>query len=355
MNYTRRDFGKTALAGLGLSMLPASTLWADAKADATVKGVKLGAITGAYGPFNAAPGQDIVDVVIRTSLDYGVGHVELVNSLIEPPMGGVCAQGRGGAPGAAPAGAPPAGGAPGGPGGPGGAGRNPCGVGGQVPNNKPDGYEAARDELRQWRINAPLDRFREIRKKFDAAGLDLYSYVMTVGDDFTEPEIEAVYKHMDALKVDKFCTNQTRVSMGKRMAPYSEKYKITAAWHTHAMSQDPNEISSPESLATVLAMSKYFAVNLDVGHYWDGGNDPLVYLKAHPDRITHLHVRDSSQDRKQMDIGTGVLHVDEMLKFVRDNKYPIAFIVEQVGRAGTADRNAGLKANIDWMKSVLSS
>ena len=360
--YSRREFGKAALAGLSLSALPVSSLWADAKADATVKGVKLGAITGAYGPFTAEPGQDVVDVVIQQSIAVGAGHVELVNSLIEPPMGGVCAppaRGLGGAGG-------PGAGGPGGPGGEvaagaggpagrGGGGQGPCGVGGQVPNVIPDGYAEARDGLRQWRLNAPLDRFREIRKKFDASGLDLYSYVMTIGDDFTEPEIEAVFKHMQALGVDKFCTNQTRVAMGPRMVPYAEKYKIRPAWHTHAMSQDPNEISSPESLAKVLSMSKYMMVNLDIGHYWDGGNDPLPYLKEHVDRITHLHVRDSNEDRKQVDIGTGVLHVDQMLKFVRDGHYDIAFIVEQVGHAGAANRNDGLKMNIDYMRGVLLS
>lgn len=122
--HSRREFGKTALAGLSLSMLRVSSLWADAKADATVKGVKLGAITGAYGPFTTEPGQDVVDEVIRQSIAIGAGHVELVNSLIEPPMGGVCAAGRGpaAAGGAAVAGAPGAGG-PGGPGAGGRAGR----------------------------------------------------------------------------------------------------------------------------------------------------------------------------------------------------------------------------------------
>jgi hypothetical protein len=84
---SRREFGKLALTGLSLSMIPTCTL-ADPKSDATVRGVKLGGITGAYGPFNAGPGEDVIDVVIRQSIATGAGHVELVNSVIEPPMGG---------------------------------------------------------------------------------------------------------------------------------------------------------------------------------------------------------------------------------------------------------------------------
>jgi sugar phosphate isomerase/epimerase len=359
--HSRREFGKLALTGLSFSLLHSVPAFADAKGDATVRGVKLGAITGAYGPFNADPGQDVIDVIIQQSIATGAGHVELVNSVIEPAMGGPCGRGPGngrgpgGAPGAA--GAPGLGGAPGrgGQGRGSGGGAGPCGVGGQVPNTITPEYQTEREKLRQWRLNAPLDRFREIRKKFDAASLDLYSYVMTIGDDFTEPEIDAVFRHMQALSVDKFCTNQTRVAMGPRMVPYAEKYQIRPAFHTHQLSQDPNEVSSPESLAKLLAMSPLFMINLDIGHYFDGGNDPLPYLKAHPDRITHLHVRDANSDRAQVDIGTGVLHVDTMLKFVRDNNYNIAFIVEQTGHADAANNADALKININYKRKVLES
>jgi hypothetical protein len=81
---------------------------------------------------------------------------------------------------------------------------------------------------------------------------------------------------MQALKVDKFCTNQTRVGMGPRMVPFAEKHNIQPAFHTHALSQDPKEISSPASLDQVPAMSKTFMVNLDIGHFANGGNDPLA-------------------------------------------------------------------------------
>ncbi len=381
--HSRRQFGKAVAAGIGLSMFNVRSLLADAASDATVRGVKLGAITGAYVPFNLT-GFDAVDQVIQLSIQTGAGHVEFVNTLIEPAMGGPCAMnfgamrggpggpggpggGPGGAPGAgagAPGGGPPAagpGGAPGAGGRGGAPGRAggfnaPCGIGGQVPTGTPPaGYQAERDKLRQWRLNADLDQFREIRKKFDAAGVDLFSYVMTIGDDFTDPEIDAVFRHMQALGVDKFCTNQTRVDMGPRIVPYAEKYKIRPAFHTHDLSQDPNEVSSPESLAKLLAMSPLFMVNFDIGHYWDGGNDPWPYFQQHHDRITHIHVRDSNKDRQQVDIGTGVLHVADMLRLTRDNKWDVAFIVEQNGRAGTTNNADALKANIDWMKGILDS
>jgi sugar phosphate isomerase/epimerase len=368
---TRRDFGKCVVSGLALSALGANALRASVKTDATVRGVKLGAITGAYGPFPTAAGQDVIDVIIQKSVESGCGYVELVNSTIEPPMGGPCAAGFGGGgrggsggrgagtPGAvAPAGVQAGlGGGRGGSGGRGGGGGRGqgCGVGGQVPAVRPEGYEEERDKLRQWRLTADLNRFREIRRKFDAAGLDLFSYVMTIGDDFTDPEIEAVFRHMQALGVNKFCTNQTRVGMGLRMVPYAEKYKIMPAFHTHDQVSDPNEVATPESLAKLLAMSNLFMVNLDIGWFFRGGNDPFAYMKEHHERITHLHVRDAMADKSQADIGTGVIPVAEMLRYVRDNKFDIAFIVEQGGHAGSRDNADALRMNIDWMKQQLSA
>ncbi len=320
---TRRDFGKATVAGLSMAALGSKVAAQGASAAAgpavssTVRGVRLGAITGVFGPFQPFRGQDVIDVVIERAIKAGAEHVELVNSLIEPGVAG-------------------------------------GGVGGQIAPFITDAYLAAREQQRQWRINAPLERFAEIRRKFDTAGVNLYSYVMTIGDDFTDPEIEAVFKHMAAMKVDKFCTNQTRVAMGRRMAPFAEKYKIRPAFHTHAAATDPNEISSPASLDAVLKMSPMHMVNLDIGHFANGGGDPMQYIKAHHDRITHLHVRDNRRAAGGANVGEGALRVAEILTMIRDNKWDIGCILEQ-GRTGFADSADATKANIDYMRKALEA
>ena len=313
---SRREFIRIAVSPLALPVtrLGAQTLPRDA---ATVRGVKIGAITGVYGPFTPAAGQDVVDVVIARTKEAGIGHVEFVNTLLEPRV-------VGGA------------------------------VGGQAPASASPEYLQTRDALRHWRLTEPLDRFREIRRKFDAAALELFSYVMTIGDDFTDPEIDAVFKQMAALGVKQFCTNQTRVGMGPRMVAAAEKYRISPAFHTHNLVNDPNEVASPASLDRVLAMSKLFMVNLDIGHYARGGNDPFAYIKAHHDRITHLHIRDQKRDGTPANIGEGDLHVAEILRTIRDNRWPIGCIVEQ-GRSGFESPIAAVRANLDYMRRILES
>jgi sugar phosphate isomerase/epimerase len=314
--YSRREWGKI-VAGVALPALTAAHV-SGANGDAVYKGVRLGAITGSLGPANPAAGQDVVDLIIEQCIAAKVGTVELVNTPLEPRVTG-------------------------------------GGIGGQAPATVTPEYRKSRDELRQWRIDGPLDRFREIQKKFDAAGLNLYSFVMTIGDDFTEPEIEGVFKQMQALGVDRFCTNQSRVSGGKRIVPYAEKYRIMPAWHTHALVNDPNEVASPESLAKLLAMSKYFMVNLDIGHFADGGNDPMKYFTEHHDRISHIHVKDVKAigGGAAAELGEGVLRIYDMLRTTRDKHYPTAFILERSYTTPGFSAVEETRRQIDWMERVL--
>ena len=76
--YSRRDFGKIALAGI-----PASALLG-AAIDSSVNGVRLGASTYSFRDFPRTQGQDIVDPVIKALQFCRVGEIELYSPTIEP-------------------------------------------------------------------------------------------------------------------------------------------------------------------------------------------------------------------------------------------------------------------------------
>src|SRR5579859_2672151 len=211
--YSRRDFARLTLSGVALSAFPVVRLFgaggAAAPIESTVRGVKLGVITGGFAAVGGrgipAPGnglpvpgeRDPADAIIENLLTIGAANIELSANLYGAPtvIGGA--------------------------------------VGGQAPATTTPEYLQSREALRQWRLTAPLDRFREVRAKFKDAGLNLFSYVVTIGDDFTDPEIDAVFRQMQALGVSIFCTNQTRVAMGPRIKPFAEQYQIHPAFHTH--------------------------------------------------------------------------------------------------------------------------
>ena len=330
-------------SGLALAALPLSEweLWA-ATVNSTVRGVKLGIIgaglrggppggrpggpAGPGAPGAAPPGPPPppvpadVDQFIADLTTLGIGNVEsTLNADGQPRL-----------------------------------------IGGTPQQNTPKEitpqYTMAREAIRQWRLTASLDRPREIARKFKAAGINLFSGVVTIEDDATDPEIDAIFKRLQAMDVKMFCTNGTRVSMAPRIKPFAEKYKISPAFHTHEQSEDPNEVASRESLEKLLAISPQFMINLDIGHYTAGNQDALAFVKDHHDRITHLHVKDRKKDHgPSVQWGMGDTPIKPILLAIRDNKWPIYCIIERDNRDEQGTPMELTKKYMDYMKQVLES
>jgi sugar phosphate isomerase/epimerase len=318
--YSRREFAKAALSGVAVSFLPGLTRGAMA-IESTVRGVRVGLITGSLNPLPQDTGRDPIDIIIEQCLGLRMAHVELVTVF--------------------PQGAPQI---------------VNGGRFGQPPAERTPEYSASRQSLRDWRLRLPLDRFRDVRARFDKAGLNLFSYVQTIDDDMTDAEIDAVFRQMQALKVPMFTTNQTRVGMGPRVAPFSEKYGIKAAWHPHAQVHDPNEVATPESMEKLLGMSKAFVVNLDIGHYTAGNNDAVAFLRKHHARITHLHIKDRKRnDGPNVQLGTGDTPIKECAALIRDNKWPIMLILEREYRDAPGTAVEQTRWQLDYVTSLLEA
>ncbi|HET9383907.1 MAG TPA: TIM barrel protein [Gemmatimonadales bacterium] len=318
MLYTRREIGKLAVAGVAASWIPGLSRPAAAM---VVRGVKIGLITGSLNPLPENTGRDPIDITIEQCKALDVTDVELVTVF--------------------PQGAPQV---------------INGGRFGQAPVERTPEYLRTRQALREWRIALPLDRYRAVRAKFDSAGLNLFSYVQTIDDDMTDAEISAVFRQLQALKVPMFTTNQTRVGMGPRIAPFSEKYAIKAAWHPHAEVQDPNEVATPESMEKLLSMSKSFVINLDIGHYTAGNNDAVAFLRKHHDRITHLHVKDRKRDKgPNVQLGTGDTPIKACATLIRDNGWPITLLLEREYRDAPGTPVEQTRWQLNYVKSLLAT
>src|SRR6185436_10090454 len=120
-------------------------------------------------------------------VEIGIGECELFSGHVEPRPQPGPGGGRPPGGGGPPAGGPPPQGPP--PQGP------PPGGGGRGQN------QAAREELRKWRLTTPLDHFKAIRKKFDTAGIKLQAYNYSFNDSFTDEEIDRGFQMAQALGV----------------------------------------------------------------------------------------------------------------------------------------------------------
>ncbi len=301
MRYTRRDFGKLALAGVPASLLAANMPLAapekiNAKINARIHGVTIGAIT--YS-FRAIP--DPMDI-IRAYTTIGLGEMELMSNHAEA-LAGAPSAGTGGGRGR---GTPP------------------------TPEENA-AREAAAKRLAEWRASATEATFKPVRAKIADAGIDLrlLCYNMNVKST-KDADIEYGFMMAKWLDVDAISTS-TQVSMAKRIAPFADKHKMMVGFHGHADTANPDEVSTPETFAAVMAASKHHGANLDIGHYTQAGYDPVAFIQQNHARITNLHLKDkkkASRGSANGPWGTGDTPIKEVLKLVQKNKYKFPCNIE---------------------------
>ncbi len=321
---SRREFGRLALAGLPLTL-------SLGQITPRINGVRIGVQSYSFRNM-------LLDEAIKAMAEIGIGECELFSGHVEPriQMGPRPPQAGGGQASAGQGAPPPQGGRPPGP-------------------PTPEMREAMRkrqEEVRQWRLTTPLDHFKVIRKKFDAAGIKLQAYNLSFNDNFTDEEIDRGFQMAKALGV-KVITASSTLSSAKRVAPFADKYKITVAMHNHANLTDPNQFAKPESFAAALAMSKYFAVNLDIGHFVAAGFDPVAYIEQNHKRITNLHLKDRKKnDGPNTPWGEGDTPIKQVLQLLKQKKYDIPANIEYEYRG--EDAVAEVRKCFQFIKDALA-
>jgi sugar phosphate isomerase/epimerase len=300
--YTRREFGTMTLSSLALPALVRAQ---------TVGGVRLGVQTYSFRELPRTPGGDAVDSVIKAMKDCGFTECELFAPQIEPAS----TSGSG----------------------------------------RPSREEAqkAREDLRSWRLKTPLDHFQAIGKKFTSAGITIYAYNYSPNASFSDEEIDRGFEITNALGAE-IITASATLDAAKRMVPFAEKHKMVVAMHNHSQVNNPNEFATTESLATALALSKYFKINLDIGHFTAANYDAVSYIRQHHERITNLHLKDRKKNQgDNVPWGMGDTPIKEALQLLKREKYPIRAYVEYEYR-GTAGAVDEVKACLDFAKRALA-
>jgi len=218
---------------------------------------------------------------------------------------------------------------------------------------KQDATIKAREDLRKWRLEVPPDHFREIRKKFDAAGINVHVYNLSFNNSFTDPEIDRVFEHAKALGVN-IISASTQLSAAKRVAPFAEKHKMYVSIHGHANLADPEEFSSPATFDKGMALSKYFKINLDIGHFTAANFDPVAFIQERHADITHLHLKDRKRNgAPNTEWGEGDTPIKAVLQLLKTKKYPIPAYIEYE-YAGKRDCVAEVQKCVDFAKRALA-
>lgn len=197
-----------------------------------------------------------------------------------------------------------------------------------------------REDLRRWRETVSLDHFHRIREQLTRASISLSAYNISIKDDFSGMEIDRAFDMAAALGAP-LITSSSNVATVARIAPMAERRKMLVGMHNHSRI-DPNEFASARSLTEALGKGDYIAVNLDIGHFTAANEDAVAFLKRHHDRIVTLHVKDRKREQgPNVEFGAGDTPIVEVLKLVRDNKWPIALNIEYEYKGGDSVDEVG--------------
>jgi sugar phosphate isomerase/epimerase len=351
MSYTRREFGKLALAGF-----PAATAlggrgsllhaFAQARPNSVIDGVTIGVITYSY---RSMPDQS-AEATLKYVIDSGISAIELMGGPVEsfagaPPTGrgGMPGGGRGpgargaGTPGAAPEmivppgswkGQPcPAVRAPGGArGGAPAEGQRGGGRRGMTPEQQAAVAEQ-QQKLTAWRTSVSMEPFKKLRKMYNDAGVSIYAWKQ-LSPTMSDEEMEYIFDVADALG----CTHTTLElptdpAQLKRIGELAMKKKVYASYHTHLQ-------GSMTAFDQAFALSKGNTANIDIGHYVAAGNvggSPVQFFQKFHDRITSFHIKDRTTPEHcalNLPFGQGETPLGEIFQLLRKNRWRIPATIE---------------------------
>ena len=318
---TRREFGK-AVAGSWATASVAGSQNKLPRNSSRFGGVHVGAITYCYRSLrdpNEPWSREAVDRLIdRTIEAYRQNRIDLAEfwvAFVEPP---------------------------------GGPGRGPA-------------DPVARENLRKWRVARPLDVFERARKKFDDAGIEIYSGMFNLSDDLTDEEIEAAFAFAKALKTNTMSANCSKASI-KRAAAFADRHKVYVSAHSEnaPFDRNPDGMAYEKNLVEALSYSPYIKVTLDTGHFTAFGGDAVKFVDQHFDRIANLHLKDRlrrAEDRNDANTtewGKGDAPIKEVLRLMKQRRaqFPACIEYEYNGK-GTAVQE--VQKCLDYAKAALET
>ena len=204
--------------------------------------------------------------------------------------------------------------------------------------------------LAAWRKDPPLDQMREVRRKFDDAGIELYALNYSFREEWPDQELDAGFRIAQAMGV-KYITASSNVSTARRIAPLADKYKIIVAFHNHS-NMAPDEFARPADFEKAIALSPMIGINLDIGHFVAAGFDPVSFLEQHHDRIVTLHIKDRKKNQgPATPFGEGDTPIKPVLQVLKNKRYPIPANIEYEYK-GT-DTIAEVRKCFEYCKAAL--
>lgn len=193
------------------------------------------------------------------------------------------------------------------------------------------GKPSDKDKVAEWRSMVSMDKFKEVRKMFQKAGVGIYALKPSaLSEKNTDAEIEYALRAGKALGANSVTVELPKDSAHSlRLGRLAEKHKMYIGYHAHTQATDT-------AWDEALSQSPYNSMNLDIGHYIAAGGKNtkeslLALIESKHDRITSMHLKDRQSKvngAENLSWGEGDTPIKEVLNLLKEKKYKIPVSVE---------------------------
>ena len=202
--------------------------------------------------------------------------------------------------------------------------------------------------------------FKAVKKKFDDAGIQVSAYCVNFPVDSKDDYLDRGFNGALLLGT-RVMTASVKKPIVPRLSQWCQKYKIKLGLHNHWFGyagfkgDRTQEFETPDDFMNALkASSDYLSINLDIGHFYAAGYDPVSFIRDHYPRIVSLHIKDRGNDpeHKQYKFGQGTTPITETMKLLKKIKFKYPANIEY--EPDPANPMEGTQTAFEYLRRALS-
>lgn len=219
-----------------------------------------------------------------------------------------------------------------------------------VPAKKQKPEDAAK--VRQWRETVSIERAKEFRKTWEDAGV-LIEIVKVDGlFGMSDGELDYIFNLAKTLGARAISTEIAKSDEElKRVGGFADKHQFLVCYHGHAA-------TGPAEWEKAFSLAKFNGANVDIGHFVAGDHgSPVEFITKYHERISHVHIKDRKKGNgPNTPFGEGDTPIIEVLRLIRDNKWPIQATIEfEYKVPAGSDRMTELARAVKYCRDALAS
>lgn len=198
----------------------------------------------------------------------------------------------------------------------------------ELSKEKKKAYEKYKVDIKAWRSDpGTMDKYGQLRKKFNDAGVNIHIYKWVAG--MSEEELDYSFQVARALGAIGITTEIGEENC-RLVGAAAERAGMLAIFHNHM--QYAREDFDVDAL---LSLSPANRLNFDIGHYYGStGKNPAEFIKKYHQQIASIHLKDKTGATNETISnanqvwGQGETPMAEVLQLIQKNQWPIYCDIE---------------------------